>query len=191
MRLFIALLPDQNCIRDLLALQEHFAGDEYPFLRLVPEMNLHITLHFLGETDPGRTADLEGLLQRAAGLSRPIAVDPVELSAFPGPQRARGLELTLSCGDRALEELQMLLGRLLRDAGFPTEKRPYKPHITLARVRGRSPRRLSPAGFPAVARPERSYPCRRMLLYRSELGAGGARYRAEGSYSIGTDSEAE
>ncbi len=191
MRLFIGLKPDEDLLRDLLAVQERFTAGDFPFLRRVPVENLHVTLHFLGETDPARLADLDGLLIRAAALARPIAVQALELGAFPGLKRAKGVELTLSCTDRALEEFHGLLGQFLQSAGFPTEKRRYKPHITLARVKGRSPRSFTPEDLAVPALSGRSYPLRQMLLYRSELTSGGARYYGEGNYQLGTDSEAE
>jgi len=191
MRLFLGLDPGRTLRPDLLALQERFSGPEFAFLRMVPEGNLHLTLHFLGETGPERLGELEEILARGCELGRPIKLAPKELGAFPGPKRARGLELRLEDPTLALEELQQLLGQLLRRGGFPVEERAFRPHITLARVKGKRPRRLDPSDFPRTGLPVGSYSLIRAHLYRSELGSGGARYSSLRCCKIGNDAEAE
>ena len=80
------------------------------------------------------------------------------------------------------EGLQVGLSRGLEEAGlYAPEKRPFWPHVTVARVRpeARGSRRPAVVSEPPGRLPERlseARICRRMTLYRSELQPLGARY---------------
>lgn len=98
-----------------------------PGLRVPSADQTHLTLHFLGEADPRRTA---------AALES-IALPPVSLAlecvgVFTSPTGA----VTLCAGARASTELLRLrtaVAEALAAEGFRPEGRPYAPHITLGR----------------------------------------------------------
>jgi RNA 2',3'-cyclic 3'-phosphodiesterase len=175
-RLFVALdLPE--ALRDgIVAWGRGELGD--PALWVVPPESLHITLAFLGylpEKEIGRL----GEIVEALGAAAPSIElgDPV---AKPSPGRARLFALPASSpGAVALQaelEEELVAARL-----YKPEKRPFWPHVTVARVKSegrgsKRPRRVerSPAGLPQkLLRPAR---CVRATLYRSEIQPQGARY---------------
>lgn len=168
-------LPDS--LRDgIVAWGKRELGD--PALRVVPPESLHITLTFLGympEREIGRLGEMvEGL------EAPPPSIELGDPVAKPSRKRPRLFALPVdSSGAVALQaalEEKLVAARL-----YKPEKRPFWPHVTVARVKseGRGSKRprpveRQPAGLPQkLLRPAR---CVRATLYRSEIQPQGARY---------------
>jgi 2'-5' RNA ligase len=175
-RMFVALdLPD--AIRaGIVAWGGEALGD--PALRPVPAENLHITLAFLGnrpEQDVERVAEA---IEQSLAPAPPIELlDPVAR-----PPRGRPRLFVLPALSPGAEQIQAQLSQILiSERLYEPEKRPFWPHVTVARVRAerRGSRRPSEAGKPPGRLPsELSKPFHgiRVVLYRSELQPSGARY---------------
>jgi 2'-5' RNA ligase len=144
-------------------------------LRPVSSDSMHVTLAFLG----WRSADEVGNIGEA--VVEGVPADVVALSAGePGwlpPRRPRVLAVDLIDDSGTLGRLQAdVSSSLVRRAGFVPEKRPFRAHITVARVRRGArvrPRELDlspvagiPPGFAAPA----------VTLFRSHLSPNGPRY---------------
>jgi 2'-5' RNA ligase len=175
-RLFVAL-DLSDAARDGLRVWSAQALTD-PALRPVPAENLHITLAFLGHRPQ---EEVEGIADIVGAVARPAPrvelCDPV---ARPAHGRA-GL-FALPAVSLGVEELQAgLQGRLVAERLYEPEKRPFWPHVTVARVRAEGHGSRRPI---RVERPPGSLPvelrkpafCRRLTLYRSELQPSGARY---------------
>jgi RNA 2',3'-cyclic 3'-phosphodiesterase len=173
-RLFVALeLPEDVVGAVALWAQEAFGHvDE---LRLVRPQSLHVTLVFLGY-HPERE------IERIAEVSFGAGGGSFELTptgAVPVPRsRARLLALVLEDAG-GLVQWQDGLSRRLEAAGlYEPEKRPFWPHVTLARVKrgARVPRGLElPEVPPELAQP---FTASRVTLFRSTLKPSGAVYEA-------------
>jgi RNA 2',3'-cyclic 3'-phosphodiesterase len=170
-RLFLALEPAEADRASLAAWREALvAGRED--LRPVAAHALHVTLVFLGWQ---LEADVEAIWSAAAGAAAPLRaarLTPGEVRPIP-PRRPRLFALDL--GDEAgrTTELQAALSDALEAAGlYRPERRPFWPHITLARVRrGARAEPLEPRGPP----PE-PFGAATLTLYRSTLRPQGAIY---------------
>lgn len=176
-RLFVALdLPE--ALRDgIVAWGKEELGD--PALRVVPRQSLHITLAFLGylpEKEIGRLGEIvEGLRSPAPEMR---LGDPV---GKPSGRHPRLFALPVdSAGAIALQgEVEE---RLVEARLYKPEKRPFWPHVTVARVKpegggSKRPRQVErrPGGLPKdLLQPTRAV---RTRLYRSELKPSGAEYR--------------
>jgi 2'-5' RNA ligase len=137
---------------------------------LAPEA-LHVTLAFLGWRDEEEIALLAGLLE---GLARPVERLSVADALWLPPRRPRVLAVELGDEDGALTELQRDTAAAIAGAiDWQPERRPFLPHVTVARVRSgaRAPR-LDPP--PALG----PFPAPALTLFRSHLGPGGSRYEA-------------
>jgi 2'-5' RNA ligase len=186
-RLFVALdLPE--VVRDgIVAWGREELSDSA--LRPVPRESLHITLAFLGytpEREIERLGEIVGALQAQAPLVR--LEDPV---GKPSPKRPRLLALPAdSPGTVTLQadlEKQLVAGRL-----YKPEKRPFWPHVTVARVKseGRRSKRPRPVDkHPGKLPLELLSPVRgvRMTLYRSELQPRGAHYTSLAQVELSED----
>jgi len=175
-RLFVALdLPDE--LREGVAA---WGGEALadPALRPVASESLHITLAFLGYRPEKEVEAIGAVVREGAGPAPWVELlDPV-----PRPPHGKARLYALPALSPGAEALQEGLAQSLAEAGFyESEKRPYWPHVTVARVRpeGRGSRRPAvvtepPGKLPAGLSEARI--CRRMTLYRSELQPSGARY---------------
>ncbi|HEX6781431.1 MAG TPA: RNA 2',3'-cyclic phosphodiesterase [Solirubrobacterales bacterium] len=175
-RLFVALdLPDE--IREGIGAWGREALAD-PALRPVAPESLHVTLAFLGFRPEEEIEAIAALVRERTGPAPWVELlDPV-----PRPSRGRARLYALPALSPGTEALQAGVGQGLAEAGFfEPEKRPFWPHVTVARVRpeGRGSRRPAVVSEP----PGKLHPglseariCRRMTLYRSELQPTGARY---------------
>jgi RNA 2',3'-cyclic 3'-phosphodiesterase len=149
-----------------------------PALRPVPLENLHVTLAFLGFRPE---KDIERV---AAVIEASVAPAPLVelLGPVARPARGRPRLFALPVLSPGAEVLQAALQeRLVAERLYEPEKRPFWPHVTVARVRseGRGSRRSMPVEQPPNALPatlsEPFYGIR-IVLYRSELQPSGAHY---------------
>ncbi len=146
MRLFIALeLPATERKRIHRAAHPLRALD-LPVRWLDPDA-YHLTLKFLGEVSAERLSELDRAMGDAtAGLDL-TALALLGLGGAPSLARPRVLWIEVE-QSRALMQLQSRLDAILVRIGFPSEARPFRPHITLGRIRGR--RAISPADLEAL-----------------------------------------
>jgi 2'-5' RNA ligase len=175
-RLFIALDLPEVIRGEIVKWGEKELSD--PALRPVPPDSLHITLAFLGWTAEKEIPHLAEIVAASAGSAPSIELgDPV-----PRPQRGRARLFALPASSPATIALQAgLAERLVAAHLYEPEKRPFWPHVTVARVRreergSKHPALVSklPGAVPqALLQPA---VCRRMTLYRSELQPQGAQY---------------
>jgi 2'-5' RNA ligase len=176
LRLFVALDLPEELRRGIEAWGASALDD--PALRRVPIEALHITLAFLGQ----RSAEEVELIAAAMRESAVAAPSFELLDPVARPPRGRPRLFALPVRSPRAESLQADLRERLVSAGlYAPEKRPFWPHLTVARVRpegggSRRPKSLAeaPKNLPAALE-KRSF-CRRLTLYRSELQPSGAHY---------------
>ncbi|MGC2289957.1 MAG: RNA 2',3'-cyclic phosphodiesterase [Thermoplasmata archaeon] len=96
----------------------------------------HLTLRFFEELPADRVPVVVDALAEAAGESGPFQLEVCGVGAFPTPQRPRVVWAGVGSGSTApLQTLAERLGRALAARGFPADRRPFVPHLTLARIR--------------------------------------------------------
>jgi RNA 2',3'-cyclic 3'-phosphodiesterase len=173
LRLFVALdLP--GAVRDRLAGWATETAGGRPGIRPVPAPSLHVTLCFLGEIDVG---EVEAIATACAvvGSTPPPRLTVTEPMWLP-PRRPRVLAVGLDDHDGGVGGLQSVLAAALVAGGFyRPERRPFLPHVTVARVRRDAPRGVPRlGGVPSRA----TFTADRVSLYRSRPGPDGVRYEA-------------
>jgi 2'-5' RNA ligase len=138
-------------------------------------------MRFLGPTGEVAYDRLVAALGEAE-LGEPFSLTFGGLGAFPRPARATVLWLAINGGVDRLEQLAALAEHAAQQAGFASEDRPFHPHLTLSRIRPHQDVRpliqgVSP--FPLSQQVDR------LVIYRSHLGSGGARYEELESFELG------
>ncbi|HEU4706691.1 MAG TPA: RNA 2',3'-cyclic phosphodiesterase [Solirubrobacterales bacterium] len=175
-RLFVALdLPDD--VREGIVAWGREALTD-PALRPVAPESLHVTLAFLGYR-PEKEVEAIAAAVRESGAPAPWIElrDPEQR-----PPRGRARLFALPTISPGAEALQAGLQRKLVEEGFyKPEKRPFWPHVTVARVRPEARGSRRPAvvsELPGKLPRELTEPriAVRMTLYRSVLQPQGARY---------------
>ena len=175
-RLFVALdLPDE--LREGIAAWGRGALAD-PALRPVTPESLHVTLAFLGHRPREEVEAIAAVVRERVGPAPWVELlDPEQR-----PPRGRARLYALPALSPGAEALQASLAQGLAEGGFYEHgKRPFWPHVTVARVRpeGRGSKRPAVVADPPGKLPEgmsEARVCRRMTLYRSELQPTGARY---------------
>ena len=172
-RLFVALELPEEVVGGAAALARDAFGpvDE---LRLVRRQSLHATLVFLGY-HPERE------IERIAAIAFDEPAGPFDLvpdAVVPVPsRRPRLYALGLEDAGGALHGWQDGLSRRLEEARlYEPEKRPFWPHVTLARVK-RGARVPSGLALPELrAELRQPFHGSRVTLFRSTLRPSGAMY---------------
>lgn len=183
-RAFIAIPLPQEVIDRARELQAGLR-EEGLRMRWVRPQAIHLTLKFLGDIDRTRIAKIEQALATVAGPSGPLELAAKGLGVFPGVSQARVLWMGIAGETPALLALQRRIETELVPLGFPSEKRRYSAHLTLARARGRlDPHRLvrcleTLGGLEAVP-----FEVREIVLFRSELKPDGAVYTRVASKNL-------
>jgi 2'-5' RNA ligase len=167
-RLFVALELPEAARAALVAFRD--AVGHADVWRPVPDEALHLTLAFLGRRPEGDMATVTAVLHEAAGPAPRLALGDGLL--LP-PRRARVLCASLADPDGTLAELQARVSDGLAEAGvYVPEKRAFRAHATVARLRPRSraPRSVSEAPEPL------EFTGGPLTLFESRLHPHGARY---------------
>ena len=173
MRLFTGIAIEDGTQRALDGWL-HDLREEFPRLRWSPPEQWHVTLQFLGETDAACYACILKQMQRVCEH----AVD-IRLSQ-PGFFERAGVFHIAVQRTASLLILHDQTAQGLMACGFEPEARPYSPHITLARRKGRG---MSP-DFTGLQKRVRdrgdmnsfSFMAKGFLLYQSVTGPEGSRY---------------
>jgi 2'-5' RNA ligase len=175
-RLFVALDLPEEIREGIVGWGETALTD--PALRPVARESLHITLAFLGYRPEREIEAIATAVEESAAPAPWVELRDPE----PRPPRGRARLYALPAISPGAEALQAGLEQRLVEAGFyEPEKRPFWPHVTVARVRpeARGSRRPAVVSEPPGPIPEELTEPRtsvRMGLYRSVLQPSGARY---------------
>jgi len=147
-------------------------------IRWLPAEGIHLTLRFLGETPPEILRQLEPDLRRAAGSCPRAEACVSGLGLFPERGGPRILWLGVALPATVLTLQAACEAAAIRN-GFPPERRPFRPHLTLGRWREHTPRPTLPPVDLGLATLDT------LTLFQSELGPEGARYTRLATFSLG------
>ena len=185
MRLFLALSLPDALQADLVAATAPLRAAAPPVRWTQPE-KLHITVRFLGEQPDDFVERAVAALTPAARHTRALDLALQGLGASPGWGRARVIWLGVVY-QPVLELLHHDLEVACMSLGLDVEGRPFRPHLTLAR--------LDPAGGPSARaiylaaralRVRGSFPCASVDLMQSTADAGGRRYTRLAALPLGS-----
>jgi 2'-5' RNA ligase len=140
--------------------------------RWVPVANWHVTLKFLGQTDPDGRRWIQDRIGDIASGAAPFSTRVEGLGCFPDAGRARVVWAGLRGGVDAASAVAVAIDRSLA-ARFEPETREFTPHLTLARLD--RPRRVPPA-FVSTQVSSDPFEVDRVVLYRSHPGRPAPRY---------------
>lgn len=184
MRLFIGIAVEGEAAAALEELCRELAcaGEE---LRWSRPPDRHITLQFLGEVAAERTGCLTEVLAAVRSPAVPVRISGAGFFLRAGVFWA-GVETSAE-----LLALQQRVTAATRGCGFVAEPRPYRPHITLARSRGRRGGGALAALQQVVEREgirlATACVAREFALYESFPGPEGSRYEVRGLFPLGLE----
>lgn len=131
LRLFICIEVEDDVLRDKLT--GFFSSKELKKLKHARNDQMHLTLKFLGDTDSVMLEKVKAELERIEFA--PFQVEMVGTGCFPGTTRPRVVWAGVKEGKDDLIALAREIDSKMHSLGYQKEKRSYKPHLTLARVK--------------------------------------------------------
>lgn len=146
--------------------------------KVSPPENWHVTLRFLDTVDRVTYERFLSELERVGDqFSFPIALDG--FGAFPKPRKATVFWAGIGRGTSDISLLNELAEEAALSAGLSPEERPFHPHVTLSRIR-------PPADVRDLVEDDvdLGWRCDRIVVYRSHLGRGPARYEPLDSVNL-------
>lgn len=175
-RLFVAIPLPELLAQQLVLLQGGIPG-----ARWEPAEKLHLTLHFIGETDAGHMRRLEAGLRRIQAAPFSLALRGV--GHFP----PRGQPRVVWAGVDAppdLVQLHARVGRMLEEEGAEIERRKFAPHVTLARLRDAPAAKVAEFIVHHNLFSTPPFAVDRFTLMSSVRGPRGSSYREEASFPL-------
>jgi 2'-5' RNA ligase len=180
-RLFTAVDLPKDVVTALSGLIEQLRPTA--LIRWSPPENLHITTKFIGEWPEARLGELTAALS-ALPRFEPMRIEVRGLGYFPNPHAPRVFWAAVHA-PAALGDLARETDRALAALGVPAEKRPFSPHLTLARIKEPVPLgalRQAIAGMPIAD--FGGFTADRFCLYRSTLSPSGSVYTKLSDYAF-------
>jgi 2'-5' RNA ligase len=155
----------------------------------VPSANVHLTLAFLGDVDEERVPAVVAAVERAAAGREPLELRLAEVGAFPSTGRPRILWVGVAGDTAELEALQAAVSRELDRASLPRDAKPFRPHLTLGRVKDdRDPALAATTDELASARfAGEPFLAAEVVVMSSQLDPRGARHTPVASVALGRE----
>jgi 2'-5' RNA ligase len=174
-RLFTALEVPSDIAFSLSLLRGGLPG-----ARWVDPENYHITLRFIGDIDQPTADEIIGALTQ---VDRPRFDLSLESLDALGSRKAQAIVASVKRSS-ALSELQAEHERIIQRIGLEPERRRYRPHVTIARMKGASEADI--ASYLALRGNFRtpSFPVGRFVLLSSRASKGGGPYLVEEAYPL-------
>lgn len=133
MRAFVAVAIPKP-FRDALATEAAALTRVSRHIRTVAPENLHLTLAFLGDV-PAQNADsVRSGMQAAVRGRHPFSIGFSGGGTFPANREPRVAWAGISGETEALRDLQAAVLEAVRGIGLRVDRRPFSPHVTLARI---------------------------------------------------------
>jgi 2'-5' RNA ligase len=185
-RLFIAAHIPGYVKQRLVDMQAVLRQTSAPIAWVAPQA-MHLTFHFLGDTEAHRVAALSAMLDAIAPSQAPnLALG--HAGAFPHLRRPQVLWLGLRGDLDLVARIHATLSQALTQLGITPERRPFQPHLTIGRMRrevtGAQQAALERAISTLPAPAPDTWPLEQVSLFRSELLAGGPRYSELATVSL-------
>ena len=152
-------------------------------IRMIDFDQMHLTLNFLGETRWNQVSEIGESIDQVVKQFTCFEVTLDSLGAFPDARRPRVVWAGLSLTERVTQLAETLAVELER-LSFPREDRRYKPHLTLARVKGRCPAELQKIITDQASKSFGTIHVEEVILYQSELAKSGPIYTALSTHSL-------
>jgi RNA 2',3'-cyclic 3'-phosphodiesterase len=176
-RAFLAVDPPEEVFREIIEIQEHLRKAIQGDIRWVRPEGMHLTLKFFGYVYQSDVANISLVVKNNVANMKALLLNVRNLGAFPTAMRPRVLWLGIDGDTDALISLQAKMDTEFQEYGFKKEERPFRPHLTLARVK-------EPKGLVGLAEAVKkneeyaagSFTVSGLTLFKSDLRPTGAIY---------------
>ena len=186
-RTFIAInLPNpllselQNLITELRS--------EGSGVRWVNAKNMHITLKFLGDTPSNLLPQIEERISSICREISPFELSSKQVGVFPRWEMPKVLWVGVNASPESMFQLAKLKNALdgeLETLGFSAETRPYKPHLTIGRIKNSRTAQSIVEHFRHIRLQTHDIPVEQIELMQSQLTPTGSIYSILKTFPLG------
>lgn len=144
---------------------------------------MHVTLAFLGQTTDERLVDVTAAAKEAAGGITAFDIELDRPGRFPPSGRPKVVWLGMGAGAPSLLALGERVRAELRRSEIAFDAKPFRAHVTLARVRDDASlvdARTIAAAVEAMRVPHLRFPADAVVVFESVLSPRGPKYTARG-----------
>ena len=146
-------------------------------VRWVKPGSIHLTLKFLGNIHPAQVEDIALAVAQEVRDEPPITLGAAGLGAFPSRRKPRVIWIGMEGEVQRLNAIQARVDNALEPLGFAREKRGFRPHLTIGRVKDRRKLQALIDAMAELKIPEfDSFDVTEIILYKSDLRPTGAIY---------------
>lgn len=183
LRTFVAVKiePAPALLHTMKDLQMALRGEQ---VKWVEPNKLHLTLKFLGDTFPSQVDEIGEELNQVSKMFSSFSFELEGLNYFKNKEMPRVLFANITEGE-TLQQLAAEMDNRLINLGFQPENRPFKPHLTLARIKFLKNKK---AFYQAVEMYRDTFmqtaTINEIIFYRSVLKPEGPEYKELGKFSI-------
>ncbi|MEJ2100868.1 MAG: RNA 2',3'-cyclic phosphodiesterase [Desulfobacterales bacterium] len=175
-RSFIAIDLPKSVRLFLQEIQDNLKSYKLP-IKWVRPQNIHLTLKFLGDIETAQTAKIAAAMILAAENCTGVCLTAKDIGVFPDLKRPRVIWAGVKGQLEILETLQRTLDHHLAEIGFPKDRRTFRAHLTLGRVKGKIiSARMKTAIAGLKSYESEPFEVDRIVLFKSELRPAGAVY---------------
>jgi len=154
-------------------------------VKWVRPTGVHLTIKFLGDVEENTIPALAAAASEAIAGNRALPLRIAGTGVFPSPSRPRVVWLGLGGDLAGLERLRRDVETVAAGFGFAPENRPFKPHLTLGRVRSERGRTELLAGLEKLDPGPVEFTAGEVILFKSDLRPSGAVYTALHRMTLG------
>jgi 2'-5' RNA ligase len=184
-RTFIAAEIPENITSGIRELQQGLK-DYGIDIRWIRSENIHLTLKFLGDVQAADIDNIFEAISRTVDGVASISLKAKGIGVFPDIRRPHVLWVGLTGQLEVLMQLQKTLDSNLKDIGFPQEKRPFKGHLTIGRIKTKINTKKFGDALMAFRNFEtETFIADKIILFKSELKPQGAVYTHLASAPLG------
>ncbi|MDP2265697.1 MAG: RNA 2',3'-cyclic phosphodiesterase, partial [Thiobacillus sp.] len=134
-RVFAAIEPPPEVLREIEQIQFRLRKLIHGVIHWTRPEGLHLTLKFFGDVAPGSVAEIGERLACYTRETRALRLRAARVGVFPDLDRPRVIWLGIGGDTQPLEKLQKRIEEGFTTLGFAKENRPFRPHLTLGRVK--------------------------------------------------------
>lgn len=171
-RLFIALaIPEESkkqllFYRDTVHLKEKYCWEA--------KDKIHLTINFIGDVEEGKIPLIKKVIDETASY-KPFLCHITKFGFFPKAGKPKVLFAGLQA-DSFLYKIEKFLSERLKNFDILADTKPYKPHITLLKIKGKTEEGFIEA-FTSYQFEKISFLAKEIILYESELNQTGSIYK--------------
>ena len=186
-RTFVAV-PVPGAVTDFLTQIQRRLKTSSINIRWIPAANIHLTLKFLGDIDPVRVPEIKTQLDVASRSTAPFVLNARGVGVFPNRRQARVIWVGLTGDLNQLEQLKKNIESGLGSIGFKSDRRPFRAHLTIGRMRQRpDPKALGALLAPLKDETGEPFDIDQIRFFQSMLRPSGAEYKLLHSAPLVTD----